>query len=58
MLPTRAESVANTERPWRGSNGRKCFISRAGPTAFTVKALAMWAASRSRQLFSGAKPSL
>jgi len=25
--------VANTDLPWRGSSGQKCFISSAGPMA-------------------------
>jgi len=32
MLPTLADSVAQTERSRRGIKGRKCFISKAGPT--------------------------
>jgi hypothetical protein len=37
ILPTRAESTANTDFPFLRMAGRQCFASRAGPMVFAFK---------------------
>ena len=53
ILPTRAESTANTIRPAFGVTGRKCFATSAGPIALIAKLRAIHTGSSSRIAFSG-----
>jgi len=51
MLPTRAESAANTQRLLRANSGRKCFATSAGPITLIANASASQSASNSRKIF-------
>ena len=55
ILPTRAESAANTALWWLRSLGRKCFATNAGPMVFTANTSSNASAVRPRIVFSGCR---